>query len=113
MAERDNRKFFESFTRVLDAVNDASPDDRLEAVTLAWLTLADQAANRALAIPGGYPEERQKQFRMLDQIRKLVEDSQPDLEMERAFLQEEYDALLRRVKEHRNDLNGLGEVDNP
>ena len=83
MIHDEDGELLEATNRVLGACATMSMDDRLLVLQLAWVLLAQQARNEALAFPGGFPTEQAHQLEQLEKIALLVREDTPDLELER------------------------------
>jgi hypothetical protein len=97
----DNREQVESIVRIYLACggDDVPTRDKLELLSAVWLCVASQARNEALIAPGGFPVERDRQSAMLRSFADLVDADQPDVEMERLFLEGDIDGVVRRVRD--------------
>ncbi|HEY0873602.1 MAG TPA: hypothetical protein VGD94_09025 [Vicinamibacterales bacterium] len=90
-----------TFERVMDItaqLESLGDVDRLEVLEIAWLVMAANARNAALALPGGFPAEQARQLTHLEKIALLVREDSPDLEGERLFLEGDIAGMLRHMR---------------
>jgi hypothetical protein len=105
----ENRKLLDAANRLVDACAGMSMDDRLLVLQLAWMILAQQARNDALAFPGGFPAEQTRQLAQLEKISHLVGEDTPDLELERLTREGDFDGALEHLRKIMGDLPEGGE----
>jgi hypothetical protein len=84
----DKREILDRVVRVALALTDLPEADRLDILMVAWLLTAANARNERIPFPNGFPEERDRQLAQLADMRDLVEAAEPDLEIERIFIEE-------------------------
>lgn len=105
----ETKAFMEIATRLIDACASLPMDDRLFVLQVAWIILAQQARNEALAIPGGFPAEQARQLLTLGNVARLVEGDTPDLELERLWLEGDVEGAIQHVLKLRDTLEKGGE----
>jgi hypothetical protein len=94
----DNKKVFDAMHVAIEAVASLSMEDRLMALGMAWIVLAEQARNEALAFPDGFPAEKARQLTQLEKMALLVSHATPDLELERLTQEEDWDGVFQHLK---------------
>jgi len=85
-------------TRIYLACGELSSQDKLTAISIAWLSVAKSARSEALIVPGGFPEERARQVEVLRRMVDLTETDTPDLEMERLFQEGDIEGMRQHLK---------------
>ena len=91
---------FEAIWRVYNACGDGmSSQEQLELLTSVWLVVAANARTEALSVPDGFPNERARQVDQLRQMADGIAADEPDIELERLFLEKDLEGALRHVKE--------------
>jgi hypothetical protein len=107
----EEKRFLEAATKAIEACSVLSTtDDRLFALQLAWIILAQQARNDALAFPEGFPTERARQLAQLEKIALLVREDKPDLEFVRLQEEGNLEGVSLHLRKLLDDLN-RGESD--
>ena len=107
MTSEDNNdhRVFDMTVDLVDRLSALPTGQRLMAVELAWVMVGMQARQEALAIPGGFQAERERQLEHLGKLAWLVREDTPDLELERLMLEGDVEGLARHlsglsVKDH-------------
>ena len=82
-----DKEFFETMLRACQACGDLPTRYQLDALQLAWLTIASNARTEALRSSGGFIAERDRQVAQLRKMADVIalDAHEPDLEMERLF----------------------------
>jgi hypothetical protein len=83
---------------VIDACGDATGDDQLFLLELAWMATAAHSRASALAFPGGFTEARASQVARLEKILAIVRADEPDLEMERMWQEGDHEGFAQRLQ---------------
>ena len=112
MSDEDSDRLWEVVKNVLSVVAfvddnaDPLPDaEQMTALEIAWISLAKTRRDKALAFPGGFKEEQDRQLAQLDKVKQLVSGDEPDLELERLTLEEDWDGVMKRLQELWNKLD--------
>lgn len=74
---------------------DLSTREKLDVLSAAWLATAANARTEALAEPGGFPAERDRQIARLGFYAEMIAVDEPDLEAERLFQEGDYKAMFQ------------------
>jgi hypothetical protein len=104
----ENRAMFDAMHEAIRAVATLAMEDRLIALGIAWIILAQQARNEALVFPEGFPAEKTRQLTQLKNMALLVSDATPDLELEPLTQEEDWDRIVQHLKELQDDLEKGG-----
>jgi hypothetical protein len=99
-----DRKCFDVVMVLIDTCANLPMDDRLLVLQLAWIILAQQARNQALAFPGGFQGEQSRQVGQLEKTALLVREDTPDIELERLTQEGDYAGCLEHLRKLRDDL---------
>ena len=97
--------FDDDLTRAYLACSHLSTAEKLNVFAGVWLAVASQARTEALGEPGGFPAERARQVAMLQRFAEVIAAEEPDLETVRLYHAGYIDGMLRRVRQHLNDLD--------
>jgi hypothetical protein len=103
--------FDDDFTRAYLACSHLSTGEKLNVFAGVWLAVAHQARTEALGEPDGFPAERARQVAMLQRFAEAIAAEEPDHETERLYHAGYIDSMLRRVRQHLNDLDERGPGD--
>jgi hypothetical protein len=89
----------EAMISVLDACEAAAPslDEQLVVLSLAWIERAQRIRSEALAIPGAFPQAKERQLADLERIAETVRADVPDLELERLHHEGDLDGVRRHL----------------
>ena len=104
----DDKELLEATARVLDACADQPMDDRLLILQFAWITLAQQARNEALAVRGGFSAQQGKQLEQLYKIAQVVKSDAPDLELEHLIQEGDIEGAVQHMRNRIGDFRGGG-----
>jgi len=74
-----------------------TPDDWLFRFEMPWLATAANERTAALAMPGGFPEARDRQALRLEALPQIERSDTPDLEGERLFQEGDHEGFARHV----------------
>lgn len=99
---------FEVVNRVVDECAALSMGDQLMVLQIAWIVLAKQARDQALAFPGGFPGEQARQLEQLVKIAAFIREDTPDLELERLNQDGDFDGALKHFRSLWDDLEKGG-----
>lgn len=95
----DDEATWDGFKAVVDLLS-ATPlplTEQLFVLQLAWLALAGNARDQALAFPDGFPAEQARQLEQLDAMIRLVRDAAPDVEAERLFQEGDAEGYVKHM----------------
>ena len=90
--------FGDALLRVYAACAGLSIRDRLSVLQIAWLAIADNARTEAQMSLGGFLEEQVRQLTQLRKMFALVDNDEPDLEIERLYLEGDREGIRRRME---------------
>lgn len=106
MFHGEDRELMAVAMRLIEACAALPMDDRLLVVQLAWTILAQQARNEALAFPGGFQAERDRQAAQLEQVALVVREDTPDIELERLLQEGDTEGVLRHIRKRMDGAKG-------
>jgi hypothetical protein len=102
--ERDCRNVAPAI-RLIHACAPLSLGDRLLVLQSAWIMLAAHVRGEALATPGGFPAEPDRQLEWLEREAHLVRAEVPDLELQRLIQEDDAGGVLAHLRTLRDDFD--------
>ena len=106
----DSKDEFDALLSVLRTCRESlsSATERLAVLQIAWLAEAHEARSSALAFPGGFQMEQERQVDQLQKLLRLVQNDTPAVEWERLMLEGDAEGARRHLKKLSDDFGKGG-----
>jgi hypothetical protein len=101
-------RVWEAMKTIIDVCQPLPVKERLDALALAWLVVAKEVRDTALAFPGGCTTERSRQLSELERLADFVRDDEPDKELERLTQEGDYEGAIQHLRKLWHDASEVG-----